>query len=670
MAKFLFFQMSHGSKSFTPPFWGMGLFSTLPIAFILGLLYCGLANGVQAPSFSIQSGETSEVEKKGPDTAEKIWLTHRELLEKGEWEKSQGELEQLYQWKLNQGIRNHYPYAIALIRESQHRAQEGKSEAIPGLLDYAEKMAPDFSQVAYAHARWLWSQNPLSLDNATKVVWYYLQGVLLSFYNLEEALSKFANLSLWILLTFLITFVVFSFSLLIRYYSFFTHHLKHLLHLGMSSYALGILSILFLFLPFFLRLGWMWLFILWLLVFWVYGSRSDRSVIGALLVILLLLPTGIRFHSSFLTALTDNGVLEIAKANTGVWSVELHQRLLALKQLNPRDPEVLQAVGLVEKRMGKFEAAEENYRQWTQLQPNAPEAFNNLGNVYLATSRISQAMEAYQKAIQLGPSKAESHYNLGQAYHMNLLLKEADAEFQRAKELQPQLISYYTSISSRHPNRMVIDDTIDPVHLWRQVFTDTPDREKITRGVWELLWNGVPLQYGEVTVASLLVLLGLIHLFTKNKPMIKNCDKCGQLICSRCTRSLVIGSQCSQCITAFTARSSADPKVVKQKRSKVAQYQARRQSLPQWFSLILPGTGHLLRGHSKEGFIYLFIFILFLTKALLWRGWVPSPMILGILPSLPWMIVTGILFLVYYGFVQYRMIRFRSKGGKFYFRTA
>jgi hypothetical protein len=173
-----------------------------------------------------------------------------------------------------------------------------------------------------------------------------------------------------------------------------------------------------------------------------------------------------------------------------------------------------------------------------------------------------------------------------------------------------------------------------------------------------------------VTVACILVLLGLIHLFTRNRSMIRNCERCGQLICSRCTRSMVMGNQCSQCISAFTARSSADPQEVKQKRSKVARYQARRQSLPQRLSLILPGVGHLIRGHSKEGIIYLFIFILFLTKALLWRGWVPSPMILSILPSLPWMIVTGILFLAYYGFVQYRMNRVRSRGGKFYFRTA
>jgi tetratricopeptide (TPR) repeat protein len=508
------------------------------------------------------------------------------------------------------------------------------------------------------------------LDNIPKAVWHYLHGVFLSFYNLEESLSRFANLSLWILLSFLITLVIFSFSLLLRYYSFFTHDLKHLLHPGMNSKALGVLSILLLFLPLFLGVGWMWLFIPWLLVFWVYGNRSDRSMIGVLLLLLLFLPTAIRFHSSFLNSLTGNGILEIARANNGVWSVVLHQQLLALKQINPQDPDVLQAIGLVEKRMGQFEAAEENYRQWTQLRPSAPEAFNNLGNVYFATHQMNQAIEAYRKAIQLGPAKARSHYNLGQAYRMNLLLKEADSEFQRAKELQPHLISYSTSISSHHPNRMVIDETIDPISLWSRVFDHTPEREKIAGGFWDLLWNGVPLQYAEIAMGVLWVLLGLIHVLARNKSLIRNCEKCGQLICSRCMRSMVMGTQCPQCINAFTARSSADPQVVRQKRSEVARYQARQQSFPQRLSLIVPGAGHLLTGHSKTGFVYLFIFILFLTKVLLWRGWVPNPMVLGSLSSLPWMIVTGILFLVYYSFIQYRMTRFRSKGGKFYFQRA
>jgi len=671
MAKKIPLQQRNRLRSLAFPFRWMRIVPALMLAAVLVSVWRGLPIWAQAPSsYSTPSAAVSEMEKKGPEAAERIWLRHRELLKQGKWEKSQGELEQLYQWKLNEGIRNHYYFAAALIRESQHMAQEGKAEAIPTLLNYAEKMAPDFSQVANARAHWLWSQNSLSSAWATRAAWHWLRGLLLSFHNLEEALPHLANVTLWILLSFLITLVIFSFSMLFRYYSFFSHHLKHLLQVEINGKILGALSIFLLFLPFILGLGWMWLFIIWLLVFWIYGSPSDRAVIATLLLILVFLPTGIRFHSSFLVSLTSNGIPEITRANTGEWSAESYRRLLELKQINPQDPALLQTVGLVEKRMGKFEEAEQNYRQWAQLEPNSPEVFNNLGNVYLASNRLSQAVEAYQKAIQLGPSKAVAHYNLGQAYLMNLLLNEAESEFQKAKEQKPQLISYYTSISSRNANRMVIDQPIEPAQLWKRVFVDTPEREKNARVLWGLLSNGVPLEYGELTMAAILALLMLFQISTRNKPLLRNCGRCGRLICSRCTRSMVIGNQCSQCISTLTAGASADPQGVKQKRAEMAKYQARQYSLPQWFSMFLPGIGHLLRDRSKEGIIYIFIFILFLTKIFLWQEWVPSPLGLFTWSSFQWIFLTASFFLVYYGFVQYRLIHFHSKGGKSYFRTA
>jgi tetratricopeptide (TPR) repeat protein len=671
MAKKIILQQWHRPRFQAFPFRGMRIVPTLMLAAILVSVWRGLPIWAQVPaSYSNSSGAISEMEKKEQEAAERIWLRHRELLKQGKWEKSRGELEQLYQWKLNQGIRNHYFFAMALIRESQHLSREGKAEAIPNLLKYAEKMAPDFSQVANARAHWLWSQNWLSVASAPRAAWHWLRGFLLSLYNLEEALPYLANITLWILLSFLITLVIFSVSMLFRYYSFFSHHLRHLLQVEINAKILGALSIFLLFLPFILGLGWIWLFILWLLVFWIYGSPSDRAVIATFLLILVFLPTGIRFHSSFLVSLTGNGIAEITRANTGECGAELYQRLLELKQINPHDPALLQTVGLVEKRMGRFEGAEQNYRQWAQLEPNASEVFNNLGNVYLASNRLNQAVEAYQKAIQLGPSKAEAHYNLGQVYLMNLLLNEAESEFQKAKELKPQLISYYTSIYSRNANRMVIDQPIDPARLWKRVFVDTPEQEKNARVLWGLLSNGVPLEYGELAMAAILALLMLIQISTRNKPLLRNCERCGRLICSRCTRSMVIGNQCSQCINTLTVGASADPQGVKQKRAEMAKYQARRNALPQWFSMILPGIGHLLRDRSKEGIFYVFIFILFLTKIFLWQKWVPSPLGLFAWPSLQWVFVTAFLFLVYYGFVQYRLIHFYSKGGKSHFWTA
>jgi tetratricopeptide (TPR) repeat protein len=413
----------------------------------------------------------------------------------------------------------------------------------------------------------------------------------------------------------------------------------------------------------------MWLFILWLLLFAGVSHRADRAVSIALLAGLLLLPTAIRIYSSFVTSLTENGVPEITRANTGVWSVDLHGKLVALKQINPRDPDILQALGLVEKRMGKFGEAEQNILQWAKLQPHASEAYNNLGNIYLGRNQTSQAVAAYKKALAARTSKAEAHYNLGQAYLLNFQLNEAEGEFRRARELKPQLISYYTSISSSNPNRMVIDQTIDPLRLWRRVFLYNPERERISKGPWEFLWNGVPLEYGEVTVAVILGLLLLVQIFSRSSRLIRICERCGHLVCIRCSRFMVMGKNCPQCVTALSASRSADPQVVKRKKAQIARYQSRRRSLPRWFSLILPGVGHLLVGRAKEGTIYLFVFILFLTKIILWQEWVPGPLVLITPPSLPWIAVAAFLFFLYYRLVQYRMFHIRSKGGKFHFRT-
>jgi hypothetical protein len=153
-----------------------------------------------------------------------------------------------------------------------------------------------------------------------------------------------------------------------------------------------------------------------------------------------------------------------------------------------------------------------------------------------------------------------------------------------------------------------------------------PGRGTTVRGFWEILWNGVPLEHGEMAMAVLFVLLGAIHLASRRLSLIRSCERCGTLICSRCSRSRVIGNQCVQCLNAFTANSNADPKVIRKKRAAVARYQSRLNFLPQRLSWILPGAGHLMRGRTGEGILYLFVLFLFLTRAIWWSGWIPNPL--------------------------------------------
>jgi tetratricopeptide (TPR) repeat protein len=602
--------------------------------------------------------------------AEKIWKAYQSFAQNGNWEKSREELEKIYQWKLNQGILNHYPFSMALIRQSQRIQKNGKSEEASVLLDYAAKMAPDYSQVPMAQAQRLWSQKPFNGERFLEGLWYWVQGQMLLFTNFEEALPQIADLTFWILLSLLITLAAFAFYLLVRFQGYFAHHLTHITRLDLSPIPFAFLSLLIVFSPFFLGLGWMFLFVFWLLIFSVYGGRSHQVGTVLLFVFLLLLPSGLRFYSSMVVAITGKGIPEIAQANRGIWNADLHEKLLTIWKANPRDPDVLQALGLVEKRMGRFSEAEGRYTQWLQLEPGSAAAWNNLGNLYLATNRVDQAMETYLKAIHLAPSRSEAFLNLGQAYLMKLRLKEAEAEFDRAKRLKPRYLSYFTSISSRDPNRMAIDRTIEPRELWRRVFKRSPAEERIAQDFWHVLWLRVPLQDGERIGIGLIVLLGLLLWLNRRAPLIRNCDRCGRVFCSRCTRSAVMGNQCLQCLHAFTGKTPNHPKELKRKREQMARVKARRQSLPEKVSLILPGIGHMLRGHVIEGLAYLFILVLFVTKVVFWQGWVPNPLIVGRQNPLPWAGLIAILFGLYYIFVQVRLHRIRSKGGKYYFRTA
>jgi tetratricopeptide (TPR) repeat protein len=411
----------------------------------------------------------------------------------------------------------------------------------------------------------------------------------------------------------------------------------------------------------------MWLFVLWILAFWTYGGRADRVTTLVLLGLLLLLPAGVRFHASLFHSLTGNGVPEILRANTGAWNEELYQKLLQMNKENPQDTDVLMAVGLVEKRMGKYAEAEQRFSLGARLAPTSC-AFNNLGNVFLVTNRLDLAMEAYQQAARLDPSRAETYYNLGQAYLLKLRMKEAEAEFQRAKGLHPPKISYHTSIASKNPNRVVIDRTLEPVQVWKKVLASNPESDKIAQSLWIFLWKGIPLEHGEMAMVAVLGLLALIHLGSRKTSLIRHCERCGGLICPLCTPFKGSGTQCVQCQNAFAANPTADPEVVRKKRSEVARYQTSVHALPQRLSWVLPGVGHLMRGRSMEGIVYLFILILLGTRLIWWEGWIPDPLGLNASLSIPWLAVTLLLLFLLYGFVQYRMKCIRVEEVKSNFR--
>ena len=309
-------------------------FPLTPIALgVLFLAWIHSSSAVASPSSGPNelAGTTEQWQ-----TAEKIWEAHRRFTQNGDWGKAREELEKIYQWKLNQGIHNHYPFSVALIRESEQLQRVEKIEEAFEYLDYAGKMAPDYAQVSLAYAQNLWSPNPFQGDRFFQGIGYWVQGQFISFRNFEEALPRIANLTFWILLSAMITLAVFAVYLWIRFQSHFAHHLTHILRFEISPIPFAILGMLLAFTPFFLGLGWMFLFVFWLLIFSIYGGRGHRIGVLLLFLFLLILPSGLRFYSSMVVAMTNKGIPEIVRANRGIWNADLRADLLTIWKVSTK----------------------------------------------------------------------------------------------------------------------------------------------------------------------------------------------------------------------------------------------------------------------------------------------------------------------------------------------
>jgi RNA polymerase sigma factor (sigma-70 family) len=94
--------------------------------------------------------------------------------------------------------------------------------------------------------------------------------------------------------------------------------------------------------------------------------------------------------------------------------------------------------GAVLLRQGKLDEAAASFRRAIQIDPRDAQAYNNLGIVLLRQGKLVEAIDCFRRAIELDPKLTQAHYNLGNALHQQGKLDEAVACFRRAIQLDPR----------------------------------------------------------------------------------------------------------------------------------------------------------------------------------------------------------------------------------------
>jgi type IV pilus assembly protein PilF len=150
--------------------------------------------------------------------------------------------------------------------------------------------------------------------------------------------------------------------------------------------------------------------------------------------------------------------------------------LLKAVEINPKDPQIHNALGLAYQLKQMYKESEEHLKKAIKLDPRYSEARNNLGATYMAMQEwdkaieqyeiithdvvyrspdfaynnlgqayfkkgaFDKAIENYQKSITLNNAMPVSHHNLGLVFLELGKKKEAVYEFQKAIQIYPDYI--------------------------------------------------------------------------------------------------------------------------------------------------------------------------------------------------------------------------------------
>lgn len=100
--------------------------------------------------------------------------------------------------------------------------------------------------------------------------------------------------------------------------------------------------------------------------------------------------------------------------------------------LRPRDPKVLNLLGLVYFKQEKLEKAEEVYRKLASESPEAHTLFYNLGLIYFKLQRLEEAESAFNKALDLLGDSPKINFYLGSIYERMKRYQDAIYQYRQA----------------------------------------------------------------------------------------------------------------------------------------------------------------------------------------------------------------------------------------------
>lgn len=525
-----------------------------------------------------------------------------------EWflrDKNPDSMKRIRERGFDEGIANIEELSLSLVTEGYKLLKSDPAKAMT-LFQTAIEFSPDYPPAYYALGKAYWKQSFL---NIFKTLDEFLSGLKATLRNFWWFFLTVGNLSLTLVISILISILLFSILMLIRYLPLLKHDIKETLPrippvLFILILAGSILSYLI------LNPGFFYLYLVLLFLLWPYLSIKEKGIGLFTLLFMALLPLVIPFLLSFIFVHSSSGLKAIVEVNKG-WVdnkafIELEERV----RNKPDDKEALFSLALTKKKKGDFTDALTIYKTLSEMKYLPDRIHNNIGNIHAARKNFNDAIESYKKALEKNPKLVSAHYNLSQIYRETFRFEEGEREYEEARKINPELLKTYSSQKGQSFNRLVVDEGLTKIEIWRSILRRSEENKYLSESVWNRFMKWVPLRRAPYIFLLLSIIFLIYGLINKRRSSVYSCVKCGIVVCRKCQTERY-EDMCEKCYKILIRMEGSSQERI-EKILEMRRFQDMKRGFLKLLSF-LPGIGQLYEGKSIKGIVFLF-FMTFLVS--------------------------------------------------------
>jgi tetratricopeptide (TPR) repeat protein len=477
-------------------------------------------------------------------------------------------------------------------------------------LKAAAQLDPKSPQVAFSNA-----DRAAGLKNWPGAIPAALRGFGYIFTDYRTGVLGRADFAIVLVLAIAVAAAIFAIALFIRYGRSMAHDFRELLSRRFHGGSVTVLAFALLFLPLFLWLGPMWLVFYWFVIFFGYASKSERTVIIILALLVALSPILLDLTAHWAAGVDSPAVMAAISSRDQSYQPEALRRLQELVALVPKNATLLMLLGNLEAFEGNDQAARSAYNDAIKARDSAG-AHVNLGNLHFLNNEFQTANIEYATAQRLDSNLAIAFYNNSVASGEQYKFDEQGQMLEQARKRDRSLIE---SLSARPPAQKIVFFKPSLSEAWR--VSEAIAKSGAARSQFGnySYFDPKSSAVNPVTIGALAALLLSILLWLKRRRhgYAGACIKCGRTFCHRCKSARESATYCTQCIHIYLKRDGVSLDTKRHKLEEVTDHHAgivRRNKL---FATFLPGSAQVLEGRTTTGVIGMFLFVVFVALAVL-----------------------------------------------------